>query len=72
MAAMSAWIYADRLKADPERRRKVKGRTGFVFLDVRRIIAEAGLSADYHRVCPKPGKPLNNSLALVLLLILAG
>ncbi|WP_419605760.1 transposase, partial [Thiolapillus sp.] len=41
MAVTLTWIYADRLKADPERRHKVKGRTSFAFSDVRRIIAEA-------------------------------
>jgi hypothetical protein len=29
MAITLTWIYADRLKANPERRHKVKGRTGF-------------------------------------------
>jgi hypothetical protein len=71
MAAMIAWIYVDRLKADPERRHKVKGRTGFAFSDVRCIIAEATLTEDFHRVCPKPGNPLSISLIRMLLLMLA-
>ena len=61
------WIYADHLKADPERRHKVKGRTSFAFSDVRRLIAEAALNDDFDRVCPKPGKPTKNSLVAVLL-----
>ena len=46
MASTITWIYADRLKADPERRHKVKGRTSFAFSDVRRLIAEAALNED--------------------------
>ncbi len=65
------WIYADRLKADPERRHKVKGRTSFAFSDVRRLIAEAGLDEDFDRVCPKRGKPTKNSLVAILLRMVA-
>jgi hypothetical protein len=36
MATTITWIYADRLKTNPERRHKVKGRTSFAFSDVRR------------------------------------
>jgi hypothetical protein len=43
MATTLTWIYADRLKTNPERRHKVKGRTSFAFSDVRRIIAETAL-----------------------------
>ena len=57
MTAMITRIYADRLKADPERRHKVKGRNSFAFSDVRRIIAEAALGEDFDRVCPKPATP---------------
>lgn len=31
MATTVTWIYADRIKADPQRRHQVKGRTGFAF-----------------------------------------
>ncbi|WP_230990818.1 hypothetical protein [Bathymodiolus platifrons methanotrophic gill symbiont] len=31
MATTLTWIYADRLKTNPERRHKVKGRTSFAF-----------------------------------------
>ncbi len=71
MASTLTWLYADRLKADPERRHKVKGRTSFAFSDVRRIIAEAALSEDFDRVCPKPGNPPKNSLVTVLLRMVA-
>ena len=71
MASTITWIYADRLKTDPERRHKVKGRTNFAFSDVRRLIAEAALNEDFDRVCPKPGKPTKNSLVAVLLRMVA-
>jgi DDE superfamily endonuclease len=71
MATTITWIYADRLKADPERRHKVKGRTSFAFSDVRRIIAEAALDVNFDRVCPKPSKPRDNSLVAVLLRMVA-
>jgi hypothetical protein len=67
MASTITWIYADRLKTDPERRHKVKGRTSFSFSDIRRLIAEAELNEDFDRVCPKPGNPTKNSLVAVLL-----
>jgi hypothetical protein len=71
MASTVTWIYADRLKTDPERRHKVKGRTSFAFSDVRRIIAEAALDPDFHRVCPKPSNSPVNSLVAVLLRMVA-
>ena len=71
MASTITWLYADRLKADPERRHKVKGRTSFAFSDVRRLIAEAALNEDFDRVCPKPGNPTKNSLVAVLLRMVA-
>jgi len=71
MATTVTWIYADRLKADPERRHKVKGRTSFAFSDIRRIIAEAAFDDNFDRVCPKPGNPPDNSLIAVLLRMVA-
>ena len=71
MASTIIWIYADRLKADPERRHKVKRRTGLAFSDVRRLIAEASLNENFDRVCPKPGNPTKNSLVAVLLRMVA-
>lgn len=71
MASTITWIYADRLKADPARRHKVKGRTHFAFSDVRRLIAEAALNENFDSVCPRPGKPQKNSLVSVLLRMVA-
>lgn len=72
MMAMSlTWIYAARLRPDPQRRHKVKGRTSFAFSDVRRIIAEAALSADFAGVCPKPTSPPQKSLVDALLRMVA-
>ena len=71
MATTVTWIYADRLKVDPERRHKVKGRTSFAFSDVRRIMAEAALDENFDRVCPKLGNPPENSLVAVLLRMVA-
>jgi hypothetical protein len=71
MAVTLTWIYADRLKADPQRRHKVKGRASFAFSDVRRIIAEAALNPDFHRLCPKPGNSPVNSVVATLLRMVA-
>ena len=57
MASTLTWLYADRLKADPDRRHKVKGRTSFAFSDVRRIIAEAALSEILIGFAPNPAIP---------------
>lgn len=70
MASTITWLYADRLKTNPERRHKVKGRTSFAFSDVRRIIAEAGLDPDFSRLCPKPANsPVNSLVAMVLRMV---
>jgi hypothetical protein len=71
LAPTIAWIYADRLKAGPERRHIVKGRTSFAFSDVRRLIAEAALNEDFASVCSKSGNPTKNSLVAVLLRMVA-
>jgi len=71
MATTLTWMYADRLKTNPERRHKVKGRTSFAFSDVRRIIAEAGLDPDFSRLCPKPSNSPVNSLVATLLRMVA-
>jgi len=71
MASTLTWIYADRLKTDPQRRHKVKGRTSFAFSDVRRIIAEAALDENFARVCSKPGNPPRNSMVAALLRMVA-
>ncbi len=71
MAITLTWIYADRLRPDPERRHKVKGRTSFAFSDVRRIIAEAALREDFVGVCPKPTSPPRKPLVDALLRMIA-
>jgi len=67
MASTITWIYADCLKANAERRHKVKRRTSLAFSGVRQLIAEASFNENFERVCPKPGKPTKNSLVAVLL-----
>ena len=71
MASTITWIYVDRLKAGPERRHMVKGRTRFAFSDVWRLTAEAALNENFDRVCPKPGNPTKNSLVAMLLRMVA-
>jgi hypothetical protein len=71
MAVTLTWIYADRLRPNPQRRHKVKGRTSFAFSDVRRIIAEAALHEDFEGVCPKPTNPPHKSLVDALLRMVA-
>jgi IS4 transposase len=71
MAASLTWIYAERLRPNPQRRHKVKGRTSFAFSDVRRIVAEAALREDFAGVCPKPTSPPQKSLVDVLLRMVA-
>jgi hypothetical protein len=63
------WIYADRSKADPEGRHKVKRPTILAFSDVRRIISEAAFNDNFDRICPKPGKPTKISLVAVMLIM---
>ena len=67
MATTLTWIYADRIKADPERCHIVKGRTSFAFSDVRRLIANAALSEDFLRPWPTPHK--SRQIAFVSLLL---
>lgn len=71
MAVTLTWIYADRLRPNPQRRHKVKGRTSFAFSDVRRIIAEAALREDFAGVCPIPASPPHKSFVDALLRMVA-
>ena len=71
MAATVTWIYADRIKVDPERRHIVKGRTSFAFSDVRRLIANAALSDDFLRLWDSPRKSRENSFVSLLLRMVA-
>ena len=71
MATTVTWIYADRIKADPERRHVVKGRTSFAFSDVRRLITNAALSKDFLILWFKRYKPRKNVFVDVLLRMVA-
>jgi len=71
MATTLTWIYADRIKADPERRHLVKGRTSFAFSDVRRLIANAALSEDFLRLWPTPYQSRQNAFVSLLLRMVA-
>ncbi len=71
MSATLTWIYADRLKVDPQRRHKVKGRTSFAFSDIRRIMAEEVLDDKFDRFCRKPTKPIIKSFIPTLLRMVA-
>lgn len=71
MATALTWIYADRIQTDPQRRHVVKGRTSFAFSDVRRLIANAALTEDFHRLWPSSHKPPRNSFVSILLRMVA-
>ena len=71
MAATLTWIYADRIKTDPERRHLVKGRASFAFSDVRRLIANAALSKDFLGLWPTLHNPPQNSFVSLLLRMVA-
>ena len=71
MATTLTWIYADRLENAPDRRYKIRGRSGFAFSDVRRIIAEEALSPNFYRVCPLPGQTPQKSFVKTLLRMVA-
>ncbi len=71
MATTLTWIYADRLKNAPDRRHKIRGRAGFAFSDVRRMISEEALNPDFYRVCPVPGQIPQKSFIKTLLRMVA-
>jgi transposase len=71
MATTLTWVYADRLENAPDRRHKIRGRAGFAFSDVRRIIAEVALSPDFCRVCPLPDQNQQKSFVKTLLRMVA-
>ncbi len=71
MATTLTWIYADRLAQAPDRRHKIKGRPGFAFSDVRRIIAEAALDPGFQSVCPRPAQSAQNPFVKTLLRMVA-
>ncbi len=71
MATTITGIYADRIKADPQRRHVVKGRTSFAFSDVRRLIADAALSEDFLRLWPDREKCRQHTFVSLLLRMVA-
>ena len=71
MATTITWIYAERIKANPQRRHVVKGRTGFAFSDVRRLVADAALSEDFLRLWPASANRPQNSFVSQLLRMVA-
>ena len=71
MATTLTWIYADRLRCAPDRKYKIRGRTGFAFSDVRRIIAEAALDKNFQSVCPLPVQRPQKSFVKELLRMVA-
>ena len=71
MATTLTWIYAGRLQTAPDRKYKIRGRTGFAFSDVRRIIAEAALDQDFQSICPLPVQTPQKSFVKTLLRMVA-
>ena len=71
MATTLTWVYADHLQTAPDRKYKIRGRSGFAFSDVRRIIAEAALSDDFRSVCPLPEQRPQNSFVKTMLRMVA-
>jgi len=71
MATTLTWVYADRLQTAPDRKFKIRGRSGFAFSDVRRIMAEAALNEDFHTVCPLPVQKPQKSFIKMLLRMVA-
>ncbi len=71
MAATLTWIYADRLQRTPDRKYKIRGRSGFAFPDVRRIIAEQALDKNFQSVCPLPVQRRQKSFVRELLRMVA-
>jgi len=71
MATTLTWVYAARLQKAPDRKYKIRGRSGFAFSDVRRIIAEAALNQEFQSICPLPGHKPQKSFVKTLLRIAA-
>jgi len=71
MATTVIWIYADKLQKAPDRKYKIRGRAGFAFSDVRRIISEAVLDPYFQSICPVPTQRPQNSFVRMLLRMVA-
>lgn len=71
MATTVTWIYADHLDYTPQRCYAVNNRKHFAFSDVRKLITQTALDKDFVTLCPKPGKPTQNSFISALLRMVA-
>ncbi len=71
MATTVTWVYADNLDHSPQRCYAVNNRQHFAFSDVRKLITKAALDKDFVTLCPKPGKPTQNSFISALLRMVA-
>ena len=71
MAMTITWIYASKLDSSLPRRHRVNGRGSFAFSDIRRTIAKTVLSDDFLKGLQKSDKPTQNTLASVLLRMVA-
>lgn len=71
MATTLTWVYADRLQWAPNRKHKIRGRAGFAFSDIRRIIAEAALDHNFQSICPVPAQRPQKSFIKTLLRMIA-
>jgi hypothetical protein len=71
MVTTLIWAYADRLQCTPNRKYKIRGRAGFAFFDVRKIIAEAALDQNFQSICPVPAQRPQKSFVKILLRLVA-
>lgn len=71
MATTLTWVYAEKMGYAPDRKHKIRGRSGFAFSDVRRIIAEAALHQDFQSICPVPMQRPQKSFVKTLLRMVA-
>jgi hypothetical protein len=71
MATTFTWVNADRLRCAPERQFKIRGRSGFAFSDVRKILAVAALDQDFQSICLLPTQKPQKSFVKTLLRMVA-
>jgi len=71
MATTLTWVYADRLQFAPDRKYRTRGRSGFAFSDVRRIIAEAALDHNFQSISHVPTQRPQKSFVKTLLRMVA-
>lgn len=70
MASTFTWIYADRLKADPQHRHKVEDRASFAFSNMRGLIAEVAIGRNFDN-SPLAAQSTQNPLVTVLMRMVA-